>query len=243
MLQRYGEDVAYIHDQGFLDFARHAAPGLLKIFSQCGVLEGRVVDLGCGSGLWAAELVRAGYDVLGIDQSAAMIAMSRKRAPQGTFRRGSFLTVKLPRCDAVTALGEVFNYLFDGNVGMRTLSCVFSRVYDALRPGGAFVFDVAGPGRLGGKAPFHRHWEGDDWAILADANENAARRELTRRMTSFRKVGRHYRRSEEVHRLRLYKASELARELRRVGFRVRILRGYGELRFKPGWSGFVARKP
>lgn len=94
---------------------------------------------------------------------------------------------KLPRCDAVTALGEVLNYLFDGNVGMRTLPRVF--------------------------------------------------------VTSFRKVGRHYRRSEEIHRLRLYKASELARELRRVGFRVRMVRGYGELRFKPGCSGFVARKP
>ena len=68
----YREDLAYVHDAGFRDYALNAAPGLLRMLRKNGVTEGLVVDLGCGSGRWAAELNRAGYRVLGVDQSAAM---------------------------------------------------------------------------------------------------------------------------------------------------------------------------
>jgi hypothetical protein len=66
---------------------------------------------------------------------------------------------------------------------------------------------------------------------------------LTRRITSFRKVGDLYRRDEETHRLRLMRRSELAGQLRGIGFRVRILSSYGPLRFAHGHVGFLARKP
>jgi hypothetical protein len=36
---------------------------------------------------------------------------------------------------------------------------------------------------------------------------------------------------------------EVAGELREVGFRVRLLRGYGAFRFPRGVAGFLARKP
>src|SRR5262245_26473393 len=63
----YREDLAYIHDVGFSAFALQAAPGLLALLRRGGVTQGLVVDLGCGTGLWAAELLRAGYQVLGVD--------------------------------------------------------------------------------------------------------------------------------------------------------------------------------
>ena len=59
----YDNDLAYVHDVGFTDFAKESAPGLLKILRSAGVRERLVVDLGCGSGVWAQELVNAGYDV------------------------------------------------------------------------------------------------------------------------------------------------------------------------------------
>ena len=52
----YGEDLAYIHDVGFGDFALGAAPGMLEILRRSGIRGALVVDLGCGSGLWAREL-------------------------------------------------------------------------------------------------------------------------------------------------------------------------------------------
>src|SRR5205823_390225 len=104
-IKAYQEDLAYIHDVGFDFYARGVAPELLKIFRRHGITKGLVVDLGCGSGIWAAELIRAGYDVLGVDISESMIRLARKKAPQAKFVRSSFLDVPLPPCDAVTSLG------------------------------------------------------------------------------------------------------------------------------------------
>jgi SAM-dependent methyltransferase len=237
----YDEDLAYIPDVGFGGFARDAAPGLLEMLRQRGVTNGRVVDLGCGSGIWAERLMRAGYDVVGFDLSAAMIAMARKRAPGAELYRKSFLDVELPPCDAVTSLGECFNYLFDAKAGEKSLSRLFRNVHAALRPGGLFIFDVATPGR--GAGPTVKNFSGRDWAILIEVDEDKPHRVLTRRITSFRKIGKLYRRNEEIHRLRLYRPLDIAAMLRKAGFRARIVRGYGKLRFKPGHHGFVARKP
>jgi len=85
----YGEDPAYIHDAGFSEYCLKAAPGLLRILRRCGVAGGMVVDLGCGSGRWARELDRAGYRVLGIDQSADFLRMARRVAPHARFLAGS----------------------------------------------------------------------------------------------------------------------------------------------------------
>jgi len=54
--------------------------------------------------------------------------------------------------------------------------------------------------------------------------------------------GKLYRRGQEVHRARLTRSRELARELREIGFRVRTVRGYGRFSFGRGHVGFVARK-
>jgi SAM-dependent methyltransferase len=239
----YRTDLAYIHDVGFTEFARSAAPGLLEILRQGGTPRGLVIDLGCGSGIWARELVAAGYKVLGIDISAAMIALARPRVPQGEFRQGSFLAARLPPCVAVTSLGECFSFLFDPHNTEPELVKLFRRIYDALRPGGLLVFDVAGPGRVPGHGLQKKCFEGEDWAVLVTTEEDRQRKHLTRRITSFRKVGKSYRRDEEVHHLRLYTRSELAGQLRGVGFRTRFLRGYGAHRFPPGWFGVLARKP
>ncbi len=109
MNEWYGEDLAYIHDVGFGDYALQSAPGILEILDRSvKTREGLVVDLGCGSGLWANELTKARYRVLGIDISEAMIAIARSRTPDAEFRVGSLFEAELPRCDAVTSIGEVF---------------------------------------------------------------------------------------------------------------------------------------
>ncbi|MEW6735802.1 MAG: class I SAM-dependent methyltransferase [Acidobacteriota bacterium] len=239
----YQKDLAFIHDVGFGFFATKAAPNLLRILHQYRVKKGLVVDLGCGSGIWAQQLVGAGYDVLGIDFSPAMIKLARKREPKARFQTGSFLTAQLPECDVVTSLGECFNYLFDQSNGKKRLSELFRRVFEALRPGGLFIFDMIGPGHERGANPRRGFWEGQDWAILVQVSENTKKRELVREIVTFRKTGNLYRRSVESHYLRLYPSSEIARQLRQAGFRVRVLRGYGDFRFTGAHSGFLARKP
>jgi SAM-dependent methyltransferase len=240
-MEAYAEDLAYIHDVGFGGFAKSSAPGLLETLRKKGVARGLVVDLGCGSGLWARALCDAGYAVRGIDISKAMIKMAKQRVPEGTFQAGSFLKAKLPPCDAVTALGECLNYLFDRSSGLSELGRLFRRAYAALRPGGVFIFDIAEPGR--GAGPRQRYREGPDWAVLVEIDEDPKARRLTRRISVFRKIGDLCRRSQEVHELRLYLRSDILKALRRVGFQVRTLRGYGQQRFPEAYVGFLARKP
>ncbi len=84
---------------------------------------------------------------------------------------------------------------------------------------------------------------GEDWAVLSEKEEDAEQGTLVRRIVSFRKVGEHYRRDDEVHRVRLYPPDELSAELRRVGFRVRKMRAYGGYQLAEGHAVFVARKP
>ena len=132
----YREDLAFVHDVGFGAFAREAAPGVLEILAAAGVRSGRVVDLGCGSGIWAERLVERGYEVLGIDISEAMIRRARRRVPEAQFRIGSLFRAEIPRCAAVTALGECISYRFEPGRGGHVLPRLFRRVHAALAPGG-----------------------------------------------------------------------------------------------------------
>jgi len=180
-VQGYREDLAFIHDDGFRDFALAAAPGLLRTLRQHGITQGLVVDLGCGSGRWARELTAAGYQVVGVDQSRAMIELARRIAPGATFRTASLWSAEMSRCDAITSLGECLNYTFDQRNSRAALRGLFRRVFRSVRPGGVFIFDIAEPARIPPAA--ERKWsEGDDWAILVNIDGDHVRNVLRRRI-------------------------------------------------------------
>lgn len=231
MTSAYDEDLAYIHDRGFGGLAEAAARRVVELLGRPSF----VVELGCGSGASSRLLTEAGHDVLGIDASEAMLALARRNAPAATVRHGCLPDVEIPPCDAVTAIGEVLNYV-EGDAGE-----LVRRVHTALRPGGVFVLDVAGPGRVPGDGPERRWTASDDWAVLVEAEEAAGT--LTRRITTFRDAGGGlHRRATVVHRQRLYPASEVLTLLRAAGFRARTLRGYGGRPVAPGHRAFVARR-
>jgi SAM-dependent methyltransferase len=239
----YSEDLAYIHDSGYGDFARGAAPGLLRALRTRGITSGLVVDLGCGSGIWAQKLLQAGYEVLGIDISPSMIRLAKKKAPDVTFRVGSLLSAKLPPCVAVTALGEVINYTFDRSNSRRALRGFFRRVFKALEPGGLFIFDFAEPGQIAQGSHRRVYSLGPDWAILLDASEDKQRHIFTRKMTTFRKHGALYRRTDESHVVRLYHAGALEEDLRRGGFQTKTAHSYGTMRLRAATAAIFAAKP
>lgn len=250
MTDSYREDLAYIHDAGFGQFARNAASVLLEHFRSVEISGGLVVDLGCGSGILAQEVCEAGYEVFGIDLSADLITIARTRVPQAEFHVGSFFDVPIPPCIAVTAIGECFNYLFDQDSTTPALLNLFQRIFDALCPGGLFMFDVAEPGRVP-TGTFRTYTEGEDWAVLMNAEEDKRHRCLTRHITTFRRVEstvgdnvkEFYRRDRETHRLRLFDREELIAPLETIGFWVQSLDRYGTLFFGSGHQGVLAQKP
>jgi len=242
-MQAYRRDLAYVHDAGFSDYALKAAPGLLQILRKTRVPRGLVVDLGCGSGRWAAALNQAGFQVLGVDQSASMIDLARRVAPRSRFRIGSLLKAELPECDAVTSIGECLNYSFDKSDGRKALQRLFRAVYRALRPGGVFIFDIAEPSRLPKKLPQSFRRSGPDWALLVTIDGDPRQHILRRHITCFRKISEQYRRSEETHVLRLYQARDLIYDLLACGFEARKVKAYGRFQLPPGMAAIVATKP
>lgn len=235
----YLEDLAYVHHTGFGGLALGAAPGLLGLLRKAGIQGGLVVDLGCGSGLWVRELRRAGYEALGVDSSAPMIALARSVAPEARFVCASVHGFEVPTCDAVTALGEVFNYIPPGEEDLPPLETLFQKVSRALRPGGLFLFDAI----VRGRPMAYRSWQaGEDWAALVDVAEDSERNLITRGITTFRRIGPHYRRSDETHRVRVLDRAEIERKLREAGFAVRVSRRYGDFELPPRRLAFRARR-
>ncbi len=203
----YGDDLAYIHHSGYGFFAEAQAPKLAALLHQHHVKT--VVELGCGSGIVARHLTRAGFRVTGIDASPAMIKLAKKVAPKATLKVGSF-TAAPPKADAVVAVGEVFNY------GSANLLPVFRRIRKAAR---VLAFDFAGPGRAEQKTS-KSFTLGRDWAVLVKRKESGNR--LTRRITSFVKRGAGYRRSDEEHVVTLYAPKAMLGLLKKAGFQPQL---------------------
>jgi hypothetical protein len=136
----------------------------------------------------------------------------------------------------------VLGYVGSAQGTKAELRALFGRVRGALSPGGFFIFDLATPGRVptGEDSAFR---VGDDWAILYTATEERESHKLQRRITTFRRIreGATYRRSEEVHRIRLWPPAEIEEMLRDARFKVQTRRGYGGRSFAPGHRVFVAR--
>ncbi len=116
------------------------------VFEACGDLDGRsVLDIGCGEGYCARELKRRGAgDYLGVDLSAQMIEAAQHQEqiePLGIeFRACDVVAFKPDRQFDLCVAVFLFNYL-----RVEEMTRVLSMVYDALSPGGEFIFTVPHP--------------------------------------------------------------------------------------------------
>ena len=119
------------------------------LISTLGLATGsRLLDLGCGPGLYANRFAARGIQVLGIDVSRRSLdfagAEAHCRSLPATFRQGNYLSCDLGTGhDAAILIYE--DYCAFSPAQRATL---LTRVRAALRPGGRFVFDVTGEPRF-----------------------------------------------------------------------------------------------
>lgn len=103
----------------------------------------RVVDLGCGPGLYAQALAGRGADVTGIDFSSTSIDYARARAAatgaQIRYRVGNYLDVDLPEAADLIQL-IYFDFCVLSPDQRRHL---LAKIRKSLKPGGSFLFDFS----------------------------------------------------------------------------------------------------
>jgi len=105
---------------------------------RCGVSGPDLLEFGCGTGRHGRLLAERGYQVTGIERSAAMVANAQ--ATVGfSCQQGDIRTLQLGRTfDAVLALFHVISY----QVTNADVQSVFRRAAQHLRTGGLYLFDV-----------------------------------------------------------------------------------------------------
>jgi trans-aconitate methyltransferase len=101
----------------------------------------RVLDLGCGTGVFTAKIAATGAKVVGIDASPEMIEAARQREPGLTFVVGDG--------QALSFSGE-FDAVFSNAAlhWMPRANDVAAGIARSLRPGGRFVAELGGKGCL-----------------------------------------------------------------------------------------------
>lgn len=102
----------------------------------------RLIDLGCGPGLYVSRLARTGAAVTGVDFSPRSIEYARERAEQEgldvEYRLGDYLALDIePGYDVATMIMCDYCALSPAQ-----RAALLRRVGELLKPGGAFLFDV-----------------------------------------------------------------------------------------------------
>jgi SAM-dependent methyltransferase len=240
MRPSYEQDLAYIQAVGFGSFARSMAPEIIQILNRASIQIRRIVDVGCGAGPLTEALVEAGFAVTAIDTSTELLEIARRAVPAARFINTSVYDVPLPPCEAIVALGESLTYHAEHVDADHLVSRFFDAAAAVLPAGGMLIFDVIEPGE---PSLCGRFWScGDDWAVLSETSENPAQRNLVRDIQAFRRVGEFYRRTHEVHTVRVFDPHVLTEQLASRGFKTETAQSYGARPLPPRRRAFLATR-
>jgi SAM-dependent methyltransferase len=181
-----------------------------------------ILDVACGYGRHAIELVQRDFNVTGLDLSLPLLI----RAADEAQRRE--LTVNFVHAD----MREMaFEKQFDGAYSMLTSFGYFDedtnlrvaeRIGRALKPGARFLLDVVNRDYVVADLPVRVWWEGTGCVVLEEVDFNFhTSRIVTHRSIVF-EDGRQL---EQELSVRAYSLHEIGRLLRQAGFRVMDVSG------------------
>jgi SAM-dependent methyltransferase len=98
----------------------------------------KVLDFGCGTGIYAKALVKKGAEVKGFDISEDMFSIARKENPSLDLRQGSGYKIPFKEKFDIVLASLVVHYFDDWNK-------MFQEVARVLKKGGYFIFSTGNP--------------------------------------------------------------------------------------------------
>ncbi|QSX08491.1 class I SAM-dependent methyltransferase [Alkalibacter rhizosphaerae] len=180
-----------------------------------------LLEVGCGTGNITMEMHDLGYEVTGLDISEEMLVEADNKAFAAgadiQWIQGDISRLSLPaRFDAVISTMDTFNYLLEE----KALKEALHKVYESLRPGGTFIFDVNTPYRLEtvyGNNSFH--YLGDDVCYIWECHYDQVLDICSYDIAFFvQDTGDRYQRFDEYHEQRSYSQEHLSKWLEDAGF-------------------------
>jgi SAM-dependent methyltransferase len=177
----------------------------------------QVLDIGCGYGRHAIELVQRGLDVTGLDLSLPLLLRAadeaQRRAMSVNFVHADMREMAFEKqFDGAYCMLTSFGY-FDEDANLR----VAEGIGRSLKPGGRFLLDIVNRDYVVSDLPSRVWWEGNGCVVLEEVDFNFhTSRILTHRSIVF-EDGRQL---EQEISVRAYSLHEIGRLLRQAGFRV-----------------------
>ena len=181
----------------------------------------KVLELACGTGIVSSMLAEKGFELTGLDLSADMLKIAKKRAQDAgqaiDFVEGNMLDLSaVGSFDMVTCYSDSICYMEDEvEVGD-----VFAQVYEHLNPGGRFLFDVHSTYQIDEVFPgYAYHENADDFAFVWDSYPDEPPHSIVHELTFFveEEDGR-FSRHDEVHEERTYEILTYEILLEQAGF-------------------------
>jgi SAM-dependent methyltransferase len=100
----------------------------------------RVLDVGCGTGVFLEKAIAAGFDAVGLDASPEMVSLASQRVSLALVNLGRMQEIaESESYDGIVSLSWSFNYVRS----FREARQVLSRFFNALRPGGHLILQIA----------------------------------------------------------------------------------------------------
>jgi len=115
---------------------------LKKSIKKYGVKTGTLIDLGCGTGITTIPWIKEFDRVIGVEVSKPMLKQAIKKSSQVKWINQDIIKLKIKeKTDAVICHFDVLNHI----LRKRDLQKVFNNVYEILKDGGLFIFDMMSP--------------------------------------------------------------------------------------------------
>ena len=190
---------------------------ILNLLQDRKITEGLVLELGCGTGKLMTLLGKAGFDMIGVDNSVEMLQIAREKTSQDFL----YLLQDMQEFElygtvrAVVSVCDSLNYITE----REELLQVFRLVNNYLDPEGIFLFDMNTVHKyrdlMGDTTIAENREEGSFiWENYFDEESAINEYDLT---LYIREDGESYRRFEEVHYQRAYDLETIGRLLADAG--------------------------